>query len=217
MNKADNHKQLSVALRASKSNFLASAFETAALDFWSALDSHRWKQCCTLAALATCALLLVTGCTGPGFLTAQPGSTKIVQPVPQNAKLFIKATCQDSAANAVVQAKLAPVLAKTGKFSSVEYGTATPESLQLTIEVVAKRSSWQRRYNGDFSYVSADGSIVSDQTTLVVFHEHRSGTGGTFGGGGLLACGEDTMVRTLTGRVIEDLADALKKAPAPGK
>jgi len=142
----------------------------------------------------------------------------MLQPIPPNAKLFIKSTCDDGVANSVVHNKLAQALRKTGKFASVESGTATPECLQLTIQIRAKRSLWGRRaYNGDFSRVSAVGDLAADHTTLVTLHESRSGSGGPFGNGGVTSCGEDHMIKALTRWVIKDMADYLKSVQVAEK
>jgi hypothetical protein len=165
-------------------------------------------------AAAACSLMAMTGCTGPQMMTHQPSSTKFIQSIPPNAKLYVTTTCNDSVADSVVHARLAPALLVTGKFASVEFGEATPESLQLNLEIEVRRSAWSHRaFRGDFSLVSAKGRIVTQGTTCIEIHETRSGPGGMMGGGGWLAAGEDSMTKTLTRSVINDVAVSLKRTP----
>jgi len=162
-----------------------------------------------------CCLGLLTGCAGPKMITSQPSSTKVMGPIPPKARLFVATTCGDPVANSVVRAKLAKALLRTGRFSSVEYGTATSDGLQMTLEIHAKPSLWrQRAFTGDFTRVSAGGGIASGATELVSFHESRSGAGGLFGAGGWTTCGEKHMVKTLTRWLVRDLAERVEQAPA---
>lgn len=177
------------------------------------LDRTLMKFYCRLFAMAICPAFVLTGCTGPQMMTHQPSSSHMTQSIPAQAKLFIAITCDDSVASSAVHAKLCKALLKTGKFSSVEFGNATPGSLQMNIEIKVKRSSWdQRAFTGDFSYVSATGSIVSGTTTLAVIHEVRSGSGGLAGTGGWATTGENSMITGLTDWLIEDIASSFIKA-----
>lgn len=161
--------------------------------------------------MAGAVLLGISGCVGPKIVTNQPSSSSMLQPIPPNTKLYIRSTCDDDVADSVVQGKLTRALRNTGKFAAVEYGTATPGSLQLDIEIRVNRSLWgHRAFNGDFTRVRADGSLMADHTTLVTLHACRSGSGGLFGAGGWMASGEDGMVKSLMRWVIQDVADYLK-------
>jgi hypothetical protein len=162
--------------------------------------------------------LFGSGCVGPKMITSQPSSSRNLQPIPANAKLFVVSKCDDGVAYSVVQNKLAKALRGTGKFATIECGATTSNGLQLNIEIRVERSRWGRRaYNGDFSRVILNGELVSGQTTLVTLHESRSGSGGVFGAGGFLACGEDRMVKSLTCWVIQDAADYLESVKTDEK